>query len=61
MAVAEPSRFNRLVVAGVEANLFRTDSSGLIVKALRSEGDPANPVARTSPPWPPTRSPTPRR
>ena len=46
MAVAEPSRFNRLVVAGVEANLFRTDSSGLIVKALRSEGDPANPVAR---------------
>jgi pimeloyl-ACP methyl ester carboxylesterase len=46
MAVAEPSRFNRLVVAGVGANLFRTDSSGLIVKALRGEGDPANPMAR---------------
>src|SRR5262245_28738961 len=46
MAVAEPTRYDRLVVSGVGANLFRTDSSGLIVQALRGEGDPANPVAR---------------
>jgi pimeloyl-ACP methyl ester carboxylesterase len=46
MAVAEPARFDRLVVAGVGANLFRTDSSGLIVQALRGEGDRSNPVVR---------------
>ena len=28
------------------ANLFRDDGSGLIARALRGEGDPANPVAR---------------
>jgi pimeloyl-ACP methyl ester carboxylesterase len=46
MAVAEPTRFNRLVVAGVGANLFRSEGSEVIVAALRGEGDPANPVAR---------------
>jgi pimeloyl-ACP methyl ester carboxylesterase len=46
MAVADPSRFNRLVVAGVGANLFRHDGSGLVVEALRGQGDPSNPVAR---------------
>ena len=46
MAVAEPDRFSHLVVAGVGANLFRHDSSGLVAAALRGEGDPANPVAR---------------
>ena len=41
MAVAEPDRFSHLVVAGVGANLFRHDSSGLVAAALRGEGDPA--------------------
>jgi pimeloyl-ACP methyl ester carboxylesterase len=46
LAVERPDRFRRLVVAGVGANLFRDDGSGLIARALRGEGDPANPVAR---------------
>jgi len=46
MAVAEPDRFSHLVVSGVGANLFRDEGSDLIVRALRGEADPANPVAR---------------
>lgn len=46
MAVATPDRFSHLVLSGVGANLFRHDSSELVVAALRGEGDPANPVAR---------------
>lgn len=46
MAVAEPSRFRRLVVAGVGANLFRTDGSDTVRKALRGEGEAADPVSR---------------
>lgn len=46
MAVAGPDRFSHLVLSGVGANLFRHDSSELVVTALRGEGDMANPVAR---------------
>ena len=40
------AQFRRLVVAGVGANLFRTEGSDAVVRALRGEGDPANPVTR---------------
>ena len=46
MAADDPSRFRRLVVAGVGANLFRHDRSDVIVRAVRGDGDPADPVAR---------------
>ena len=44
LAVDGRVRFRRLVVAGVGANLFRSEGSELIVQALRGGGDPANPV-----------------
>ena len=46
LAVERPERFRRLVVAGVGANLFRRDGSDAIARALRGEGDTANPMAR---------------
>ena len=46
MAADDPSRFRRLVVAGVGANLFRRDGSELVVRAVRGEGDPADPISR---------------
>jgi len=46
LAVDRPERFRRLVVAGVGANLFRRDGSDAIARALRGEGDTANPIAR---------------
>lgn len=46
LASRHPDRFARIVVAGVGANLFRTDDSGVIVAALRSESTPDDPVAR---------------
>jgi pimeloyl-ACP methyl ester carboxylesterase len=46
LAVESPGRFRRLVLSGVGANLFRTDGSGLVAKALRGEADPSDPVAR---------------
>jgi pimeloyl-ACP methyl ester carboxylesterase len=46
LAIDRPGRFRRLVVSGVGANLFRTDGSDVIVRALRGEGDGSNPVAR---------------
>jgi pimeloyl-ACP methyl ester carboxylesterase len=46
LAVEKPGRFRRLVLSGVGANLFRSEGSGVIVSALRGEGDPANPVVR---------------
>ena len=33
-------------MAGVGANLFRTDTSDVIGRAIEGEGDPANPVAQ---------------
>jgi pimeloyl-ACP methyl ester carboxylesterase len=46
LASERPERFRRLVVSGVGANLFRRDGSDVIARALRGEGDTANPVAR---------------
>jgi len=46
LASRDAGRFRRLVVAGVGANLFRTDGSDLVLRALRGEADPANPVGR---------------
>jgi pimeloyl-ACP methyl ester carboxylesterase len=47
LAVEDPSRFRRLVLAGVGANLLRRgDEPKLIQKALRGEIDRTNPVAR---------------
>jgi pimeloyl-ACP methyl ester carboxylesterase len=46
LAADDPGRFRRLVVAGVGANLFRRDGSDAVLRALRGEGDPADPVAR---------------
>lgn len=46
LAAGQPDRFRRLVVAGVGANLFRTDGSGPVVRALRGEGEAADPVSR---------------
>lgn len=46
LAMEDPTRFRRLVVAGVGANLLRAGDSNLVVRALRGEGDLTNPVAR---------------
>ena len=47
LAIDDPSRFRRLVLSGVGANLLRRgDEPGLIQKALRGEIDRTNPVAR---------------
>jgi pimeloyl-ACP methyl ester carboxylesterase len=46
LAVDDPGRFRRLVLSGVGANLFRTEGTGLVAKALRGEADPSDPVAR---------------
>lgn len=46
VAAEDPGRFSRIVVAGVGANLFRTDGSGAIVSAVEGTGDPSNPVVQ---------------
>jgi pimeloyl-ACP methyl ester carboxylesterase len=46
LAVDDPGRFRKLVVSGVGANLFRTEGSGMVAKALRGEADASDPVAR---------------
>jgi pimeloyl-ACP methyl ester carboxylesterase len=46
LAIEDVSRFRRLVLSGVGANLFRTEGAGLITKALKGESDPADPVSR---------------
>ena len=46
LAAEDPGRFSRIVVAGVGANLFRTDGSGAIVSAVEGTGDPSNPVVQ---------------
>jgi pimeloyl-ACP methyl ester carboxylesterase len=48
LAAEQPSRFRRIVVAGVGANLFRDDGSGAVIaKAIAGTGgdDGSNPVA----------------
>jgi pimeloyl-ACP methyl ester carboxylesterase len=46
IACDQPERFERLVLTGVGANLFRTEGSDVIVRAIRGDGDPANPVVQ---------------
>jgi len=46
LACDHPGRFHRLVLTGVGANLFRNDSSRVIVDAVEGTGDPSNPVAQ---------------
>lgn len=46
IAADQPDRFNRIVATGVGANLFRTEPSDLIARAIRGEGDTDNPVAQ---------------
>jgi pimeloyl-ACP methyl ester carboxylesterase len=45
LAAAHPSRFARIVTAGVGANLFRSDRSGIIEAAIRGGGGD-DPVAQ---------------
>ena len=47
LASAHPERFSSLVVAGVGANLFRSDAtSGTIADVIEGRGDPEDPTAR---------------
>lgn len=46
IAADQPERFNRIVVTGVGANLFRDDPRNLIERAIRGEGDTDSPVAQ---------------
>jgi pimeloyl-ACP methyl ester carboxylesterase len=46
LAADQPDRFHRLVVAGVGANLFRTDPRNAIVEAIRGEAGDDNPAAQ---------------
>jgi pimeloyl-ACP methyl ester carboxylesterase len=48
LAIREPQRFNRLVVAGVGASLFETDDSRTlrIIAALEGHGDPDDNLTR---------------
>ena len=48
LAVREPQRFNRLVLAGIGASLFDTDDSRTqrIVAALEGHGDPDDNISR---------------
>jgi pimeloyl-ACP methyl ester carboxylesterase len=46
IAADQPERFHRIVATGVGANLFRTEPSDLIAKAIRGEGDNDNPVSQ---------------
>lgn len=46
LAAQHPPRFGRLVVAGVGANLFRTDDHSVVVEAVRSGEAGDNPALR---------------
>ncbi|MGH9085652.1 MAG: alpha/beta fold hydrolase [Acidimicrobiales bacterium] len=46
IATASPSRFNRLVLTGVGANLLRTEGSDVVLRAVEGDGDPTNPVVQ---------------
>jgi pimeloyl-ACP methyl ester carboxylesterase len=46
LAIEDPSRFERLVLTGVGANLFHSEGSDLILRAIEGDGDPANPVVQ---------------
>src|SRR5207344_2858058 len=44
LASAHPERFNRLIVSGVGANLFRGDEANLIANAIGGSEVPDNPA-----------------
>jgi pimeloyl-ACP methyl ester carboxylesterase len=46
LACDHPERFRRLVLTGVGANLLRSESSDLILRAVEGDGDPTNPVVQ---------------
>ncbi len=46
LAIEDPGRFERLVLTGVGANLFHSEGSDLIVRAIEGDGDPSNPVVQ---------------
>lgn len=46
IACDTPERFERLVLTGVGANIFQTEGSDLVLKAIEGDGDPTNPVAQ---------------
>jgi pimeloyl-ACP methyl ester carboxylesterase len=46
IACDHPERFEHLVLTGVGANLLRTDTSDLVLRAIEGEGDPTNPVVQ---------------
>jgi pimeloyl-ACP methyl ester carboxylesterase len=46
LACDDPSRFSRLVLTGVGANLLRSEGSDVILRAIEGDGDPTNPVVQ---------------
>jgi pimeloyl-ACP methyl ester carboxylesterase len=46
LACDHPERFSRLVLTGVGANLLRSESSDLVLRAIEGDGDPTNPVVQ---------------
>jgi pimeloyl-ACP methyl ester carboxylesterase len=46
LAAEDPGRFGRIVVAGVGANLFRADQSGLVASAVEGGDASDNPVVQ---------------
>ena len=45
VAIAAPTRFRRIVTLGVGRNLFESSGSDVVVRALETGSDPANPAA----------------
>jgi pimeloyl-ACP methyl ester carboxylesterase len=45
VAITAPHRFRRIVTLGVGRNLFEPSGSDVVIRALDSGGDPANPAA----------------
>lgn len=46
LASEQPERFGRLVLTGVGANLLRTETSDVVLRAIEGDGDPTNPVVQ---------------
>jgi pimeloyl-ACP methyl ester carboxylesterase len=46
LAAEDPARFGRIVVAGVGANLFRSEGADVIAAAIEGGGDQTNPVVQ---------------
>lgn len=46
LATDHPERFGRLVLTGVGANLLRSETSDVVLRAIEGDGDPTNPVVQ---------------